>query len=226
MTKLHHKAIDLTGQLFGRLTVLKPTQRRKSGCIVWLCGCSCGNKCFVNTGHLQKGNTKSCGCLARNLLIKRSTVHKMAKTRIYKAWIGMIQRCENPNNQAYKRYGSRGIRVCERWHSFENFYADVGNRPEGMTLDRWPDNDGDYELSNFRWATPGQQALNRRPRFCGPRKQRWFYGHGPNDEMILENNQSHIARMLGLSRKSISKCLKGKRPHHEGWTFGWIPEQA
>jgi hypothetical protein len=214
------KAKDLTGQRFGRLIALEPTKKRTSyGSVVWCCLCDCGNECFVSAGALQKENTKSCGCLARNLLIKRNTVHRMSKTRIYKIWISMIQRCENPKDKAYKRYGGRGISVCERWHKFENFYKDVGDPPESKSLDRWPDNDGKYEPLNFRWATPEMQAANRRPTSCGPMKQRWFYGHGPNGEMIIENNQSHIARIFGLNSANISHCLCNIQKTHKGWKF-------
>lgn len=149
--------------------------------------------------------------------------HGMHNTRIYKIFYAMLSRCENPNNNAYKNYGGRGIKVCERWHKFENFYADVGDPPEGMTMDRWPDNDGDYEPSNFRWATYHEQHLNCRPRSSGYNRQRWFYGHGPNGEMIIENNQSHVAKIFGLCFQNISKCLYGKRPRCKGWTFQWLP---
>lgn len=81
---------------------------------------------------------------------------------LYPTWIQMLQRCENPNHQAYKYYGGRGISVCERWHTFENFLADVGERPRGLTLDRWPDNNGNYEFGNIRWATKKEQCANSR----------------------------------------------------------------
>lgn len=156
---------------------------------------------------------------------KFTITHNMSRTLIYKIWASMVQRCKNPNDKRFSDYGGRGIKVCERWHVFENFYADVGDPPKGMTLDRWPDNDGDYELSNFRWSSHKQQASNRRPKSCGPAKQRWFYGHGPNGEMIIENNQHYVAKIFGLCRANISACLCGKLNHHHGWTFQRIPEQ-
>lgn len=86
----------------------------------------------------------------------------MEGTSIYVIWASMKQRCNNPNAHGYSDYGGRGIKVCERWAHFANFYADMGDRPEGMTLDRYPDQDGNYELGNVRWATWTEQARNRR----------------------------------------------------------------
>lgn len=149
--------------------------------------------------------------------------HGMAKTSIYSCWQLMIQRCENPNNPRYKYYGGRGIKVCERWHTFENFYADVGNRPKGKSLDRWPDNDGDYKPTNFRWATRKEQRANSRDCSCGPFKQRWFFAYNENTgEWDENNNQSEFARRHKLNQGNIPECLRGRRLQHKGWTFEWI----
>lgn len=90
-------------------------------------------------------------------------MEKLKRRMLYIAWHGMISRCENPKNAGYKNYGGREIKVCERWHDFENFLADVGERPDDKSLDRWPDNDGDYEPGNWRWATRKEQRANCRP---------------------------------------------------------------
>lgn len=90
------------------------------------------------------------------------TSHGMSGTATYRCWANMVQRCTNPNNTYYCNYGGRGIKVSARWMVFENFLADMGVRPEGMTLDRWPDNDGDYRVENCRWATRSEQNLNNR----------------------------------------------------------------
>ena len=126
------KALDLKGQRFGRLTVVRVADKRarRGNTIWWLCKCSCGKWTTVRSDHLRFGCTKSCGCLRRDL----HTKHGRSGTPTHKIWTGLFDRCENPNNTGYQYYGGRGIKVCERWHSFENFFADMGERPEGLTI--------------------------------------------------------------------------------------------
>ena len=157
---------DLTKKQFGRLTVIKEAARafspsKPKGHIHWLCRCSCGNMTTVRTNHLLHGATVSCGCLRRTLF----TTHGMSGMAAYRVWESMLRRCHNPKTKDYKNYGGRGISICTRWHKFENFFKDMGERPPKMTLDR-RNNNGNYAPNNCYWATPTQQSRNTRRNHC------------------------------------------------------------
>jgi hypothetical protein len=158
---------DLAGQRFGRLTAIEAERIELSSgrkVMGWRCACDCGAKTLVHAVHLKAGRVGSCGCLNKELTARRNRTHGRTGTREHRIWKAMIRRCYNKNVREYRFYGARGIAVCDRWRSsFENFYADVGRCPEGKSLDRI-NNDGNYEAGNCRWATPQQQARNRRPR--------------------------------------------------------------
>ena len=128
-------------------------------CLVWPCRCDCGNLTKVRGDHLKNKNTSSCGCKARNCIGK---THGLTGSRTYRIWAQMKNRCLNSSNKDYKYYGARGITVCERWRTFENFLEDMGEAPHELTLDRHPNPGGDYEPGNCRWATMKEQNRNRR----------------------------------------------------------------
>lgn len=145
------------GDRFSMLTVLRRAEKHPKK-VRFECVCDCGTVKVVAKDHLIGGSTKSCGCHRRSILDHRTHGARVGQhsTPAYRSWKAMKARCSNPNDLFYRRYGGRGIKVCERWHSFENFLADMGERPSGTSIDRI-DNDGNYEPSNCKWSTVAEQ---------------------------------------------------------------------
>lgn len=143
--------IDLVGQKFNMLTVEADLgDRASNGEIIWLCLCDCGNYTWVKTTNLKYGNTGSCGCAQYDRSINNTDGYM--REPAYVSWRAMKKRCFDKSNKSYPHYGGRGITVCERWMKYENFKADMGERPFGKTLHRLDEKHGDYEPDNCIWS--------------------------------------------------------------------------
>lgn len=197
---------------FNKLYAIRDTgKRNKSGNSIWLFKCDCGNEKEIVFTQVKNGYTKSCGCLQKEKVTKHGEFSGRCKrtTSTYRSWLAMKTRCLNSNTSYYKDYGGRGITVCERWiDSFKSFLDDMGERPEGMTLDRI-DNDGDYTLENTRWATYKEQQNN----------QRYNKGNSKLNEdsvrnikkLIHENmTLKQIGDMFGVTKYCIHSIKTGK----------------
>ncbi len=164
-------AKDLKNVRFSRLVANKCIGVAPSRKMLWECLCDCGKIVVTESSSLINGNTKSCGCLqkevARESLLATTKTHgdtvKGVTTSEYRAWQSMRQRCMNPNQHSFRLWGGRGITICDRWSDFSNFLSDMGRKPSPRhSIDRI-NNDGNYEPSNCRWATQKEQIANRRP---------------------------------------------------------------
>jgi len=158
--------MDITGHVYGQLTVIEDVGRNKDGRVIWLCLCSCGQKVQVIGKSLRSGNTKSCGCLLREATTKRNTTHGFSTRNgvhpVYRVWAGIQRRCSNPRSGDYKYYGGRGVSYDPKWKTFEGFWEDMGDTwKEGLSIDRI-DVNGNYCKENCRWATQKDQTRNKR----------------------------------------------------------------
>jgi hypothetical protein len=208
--------INLIGQVFGRLTVMSYFKDQKDKKTIWICKCMCGKETRVNTYHLTHGNSRSCGCLRDENTIARTTTHGqsrvLATTAEYRIWAAMKTRCNNPKFKDYNLYGGRGIRVCREWeNSFEEFFDYMGPRPDStMSIDRYPDTNGNYEPGNVRWATPHEQVINRRKRTHCKR------GHVLSDDNVYIDKR-HGGRTCKICRAITSSAYDKLHPDRKKW---------
>lgn len=150
------------GSVFDRWTVVCREGSNKRNERLYRCRCKCGVEKLVSSGTLTSGQSRSCGCHKIDVKRAEKTTHGKSETGTYRSWHNMLQRCNNPNNTHWKNYGGRGLTVDPRWHSFDAFLADMGDRPDGATIER-VDNEKGYGPDNCVWATRKQQQRNRRP---------------------------------------------------------------
>lgn len=221
--------IDLTNRKFGRLKVDGRDFFKNTKQVYWKCTCECGQKRSVLSQHLRRGSQVSCGCYLSEATSLRNSeriweekdrakmsvtqkTHGASRTPEYVVWKSMIGRCsENANPKTKKHYHDRGIRVCERWRSFNNFMEDMGARPIGLTIERI-DNDGDYEPGNCKWASLTTQARNKTTTKLTEddvEMIRWAYLFG-----IPSETQSEIAETFQISQSMVSRIVNSKT-----WVF-------
>lgn len=183
----------MIGKVFGRWTVLELDEKVTAKAPYYICECSCGSVSSIRRDHLRSGNSQSCGCLRREVTGKSSITHNATGTKTYLIWAAMLNRCRNKNVKEYPNYGGRGITVCERWYSFENFLADMGEQPAGLQIDR-TDNNGNYSQENCRWVNRSENCNNRR-----------------NNKLIEHNGVtktlSQTARDAGMAPQILGKRL-------------------
>lgn len=157
----NYNKLELSGHKYGRLLVIRPIGRNKHLQIIWECLCECGNLTKTLATKLKSGRAVSCGCINKERLIKMHTTHNLSKSPLYKKWKIIRNRCNNPKHEHYKYYGGKGIKMCDRWNDFNNFYDDMfPTYKKGLTIERINPNGG-YQPDNCKWDTVKNQARNK-----------------------------------------------------------------
>ena len=202
---------DITGRVYGRLTVIERVENDKHGQARWKCLCDCGNYTVAVTSELNRGNVRSCGCLSREISKKVNFKHGFKNTRLYRVWDSMKKRCYNPNSQGYKYYGGKGITICDEWkNNFKSFHDwafangyDENAEYMKCTIDRI-DTNGNYEPSNCRWVDVKSQERNRK-----------------NNIFITYKNETHCigewAEILGINYITLHQRIR---------KYNWSIERA
>lgn len=203
------KFIDLTGEKYGKLTVLKREGKDRQKCLLWKCKCDCGNEIIVRGSSLRNSHTQSCGCHKTERLKKTHYIHGKARTKIYKCWKSMIDRCYNENNSSYHNYGGRGIGVCKEWLDGKtgliNFWDwSINNGfDKHLSIDRIDNNKG-YAPDNCRWTTMKVQSMNKR-----------------NNHNITFQRQTKCMTAWGEDTGLTANCLSARLNHYK-----WPIEKA
>lgn len=212
MATISRYMLDLTGHTYGRLTIVRFVGRTPRSKVLWEASCGCGNVVIVATGDVRGGQVQSCGCLQRDMLLRRNRANekpaKGLRQREYASWISAKRRCLDPTDKDYPRYGAVGITFAQAWvESFDAFYDHMGERPDGTTLDRI-DNSKGYEPGNCRWATAKDQALNRR-------SSRWF-----------DLNGRRVSTEEAAAHFGVTPCAIFKRVRDKGTLDGYNPRRS
>lgn len=211
------KALDLTGQRFGRLAVLRREENSRPGNTMWHCVCDCGTEKVVRGAHLTSGASTSCGCVR----IERTTKHGKSVSPEYRAYYNMLKRCYYPADKAYPNYGGRGIQVCQAWrHSFKRFYADMGPRPSARhSVDRINVN-GDYAPGNCRWAVAETQEHNKRPRKDSPTGVRGVVQNYVTGRYVAQIYAAGKTRRIGTFASLEEATAARKAAEDKHWNGG------
>ena len=200
---------DITGKRYGRWIVIaqadayvSPKGRRQPR---WLAACDCGTQRVVRASDVISGKSRSCGCLSIDVAIERLTTHGRTHEPAFRSWRAMIDRCTNPKNNGWSTYGGKGIYVCERWMTLENFIEDMGPRPPGTSIDRIDGSKG-YEPGNCRWATPAEQGRNTKRNTCNVE-----IAERARELVASGVTKADAARALGLHPETVRGIVNGTR---------------
>ena len=203
-----------SGDKFGRLTVIKATDKRLNRCVVYECLCDCGNTVYTTKTRLVKGFVKSCGCLQKERASESNKTHGLSHTKLFYIWQDMRKRCFNKNHHAYNYYGGRGITVCNEWDNcFLSFYewAISNGYREGLSIDRI-NNNGNYCPKNCRWVTMKEQS----------KKVAKYNINGEFIEVYPTIKEACLHNNIKGTGTSISACCRGKVKQAYGFIWKYV----